>query len=242
MYLHYNTLYCPNSPVFKPREILKNIFFCKLGFESYIISIFLHSNISFTLVGNIWHPTKYTPDTVITWVANQPTGWVSESCWLRGFYPTNVSLLSPLEAFQQLQYAVREWHNEMSEVETLVTKCVGDETRWGFSDPIYSNNSVLGKGMMACYLSLVFNISISRWDKRTFGSPQRRRYLICAFIGVSLLPPCLVSVLFISLIISVSLFSLYLCLFFCSACASYPLLFCLSLYFIHWSCLLWTVS
>lgn len=135
--------------------------------------------------------------------------WVLLCVW---FSPNECVTPLSFEAFQQRQYAVRERHNEMSEVETLVTKCVGDETRWGFSDPIYSNNSVLGKGMMARYLSLVFNISISRWDKRTFGSPQRRRYLICTFIGVSLLPPRLVSVPFISLIISVFLFSLYLCL------------------------------
>ncbi len=38
------------------------------------------------------------------------------------------------------------WHNEASEEETFVTKCVGDEPRRVFSDPIYSNNSLLGKG------------------------------------------------------------------------------------------------
>lgn len=63
--------------------------------------------------------------------------------------------------------------------------------------------------MMPLYLPLVFNISVSHWDKRTFGSPQRRCYLICAFIGV-FSAACLVSAVFISLISSVSLFSLYL--------------------------------
>lgn len=53
-----------------------------------------------------------------------------------------------------------ERHNETAEEETLVSKCVGDEPRWVFSDPIYSNNSLLGKGSKWwCTISVWFLIS-----------------------------------------------------------------------------------
>lgn len=91
--------------------------------------------------------------------------------------------------------------------------------------------------MTVRYLCLVFNISISCLDKRTFGSPQRLSYLICAFIGVSLLAPSHSAPLYLPHFICLPPFSLSLAFLpqrscFLSLTASFISLFTL---FHHWS-------
>lgn len=197
---------------------------------------------SFTLVGDIWHPTKYAPEKVITWVVKQPTGWVSEPCLVWCFHPTNVPLLSPSRLFTCLTM-LSERRNELSEEETLVTKCFGDETRWVFSDPIYSNNSLLGKGSRWCR-SIFLWFLISAFLTEIKGHLEVLRDTVIWSAPLLEFLCCLshFGPLYLSHFICLSLFSLSLLHCLCFLSLNLSLLFFLSLYFIHWSSLLWTVS
>lgn len=181
---------------------------------------------------------EYTWDCGITWLANEPTGWVSRpsvwfftpwmchSCFLLGFSVATICF---------------EWQNKTLEKETLVIKRAGHKPCcFVFSHPIYSNKSLLGKGSKwVCAISVW--ILISAFLVKIKGHLEVLRDAV--IWSVPLLEFLSRSMSFCpSLSFPFHLSSSFLSVVSCCLSLKLPLLFFLSLYLIHWSCPSWTVS